>query len=214
MKYKTIIFDLDGTLLNTLADLHTSVNYALCLHRMKKRSKEEVRHFLGNGVRRLIELSVPNGTSSKDIEDTLNDFRRHYLKHSLDCTAPYDGIEELLKQLHDKGIEMAIVSNKLDSAVKELHRKFFSKYIKLAIGETDNIRRKPAPDMVEECIRQLGCEKTSCIYVGDSEVDLLTATNAGIPCCSVSWGFRDKQQLIDVGARIIIDTPDELLNHL
>lgn len=214
MKYKTIIFDLDGTLLNTLSDLHTSVNYALCLHEMKKRSKEEVRHFLGNGVRRLIELSVPNGTSSKDVEDTLNDFRRHYLKHSLDFTAPYDGIEELLKQLHDKGIEIAIVSNKLDSAVKELHRKFFSKYIKLAIGETDTIRRKPAPDMVEECIRQLGCEKTSCIYVGDSEVDLQTAKNAGIPCCSVCWGFRDKQQLIDVGARLIIDHPNELLNHL
>ena len=214
MNIKTIIFDLDGTLLNTLADLSSSVNYALSQHGLAERSQAEVRQFLGNGIRRLIEQSVPAGTDEQKTEDVFQTFRSHYLEHSLDQTRPYDGIEELLHQLNDMKVATAIVSNKLDPAVKELHQHFFSDTIRVAIGETKTIRRKPAPDMVDECIRLLECDRQTCLYVGDSEVDLQTARNAGLPCLSVSWGFRDKKQLIEAGATTIIDRPDELIDIL
>lgn len=210
MKFKTIIFDLDGTLLDTLGDLSSSVNYALRQHGMPERSKSEVRRFLGNGIQKLIAQSVPEGTDEKKTEKVLLTFRAYYLAHSLDETASYEGINELLHALRSKGVETAIVSNKLDPAVKDLHRHFFSDTISVAIGESPSIRRKPAPDMVDECIRQLGCDRDSCLYVGDSEVDLQTARNASLPCCSVSWGFRDKKQLIEAGATTIIDCPEEL----
>ncbi len=214
MNIKTIIFDLDGTLLNTLDDLSSSVNYALRQHGLAERSQAEVRQFLGNGIRRLIEQSVPAGTDEQKTEDVFQTFRSHYLEHSLDQTRPYDGIEDLLHQLNDMKVATAIVSNKLDPAVKELHQHFFSDTIRVAIGETKTIRRKPAPDMVDECIRLLGCDRQTCLYVGDSEVDLQTAHNAGLPCLSVSWGFRDKKQLIEAGATTIIDRPDELIDIL
>ena len=214
MNIKTIIFDLDGTLLNTLDDLSSSVNYALRQHGLAERSQAEVRQFLGNGIRRLIEQSVPAGTDEQKTEDVFQTFRSHYLEHSLDQTRPYDGIEDLLHQLNDMKVATAIVSNKLDPAVKELHQHFFSDTIQVAIGETKTIRRKPAPDMVDECIRLLGCDRQTCLYVGDSEVDLQTARNAGLPCLSVSWGFRDKKQLIEAGATTIIDRPDELIDIL
>ena len=211
MRYKTVIFDLDGTLLDTLGDLSSSVNYALHRHGLPERSKADVRRFLGNGIRRLIEQSVPEGTTEEKTVAVLQTFREYYLIHSLDETAPYEGIMELLHQLHDMDVATAIVSNKLDPAVKELHQHFFSDTIRVAIGESSSIRRKPAPDMVDECIRLLGCDRQSCLYVGDSEVDLQTARNASLPCCSVSWGFRDKKQLIEAGATTIIDRPEELM---
>ena len=211
MKFKTIIFDLDGTLLDTLGDLSSSVNYALRQHGLPERSKAEVWRFLGNGMRWLIEQCVAEGTDEKTTEAVMRDFRQYYLEHSLDETAPYDGIGELLHQLRDMNVQTAIVSNKLDPAVKELHQHFFSDTIRIAIGESPSIRRKPAPDMVDECIRLLGCDRQTCLYVGDSEVDLLTARNASLPCCSVSWGFRDREQLIKAGATTIIDKPEELI---
>lgn len=211
MRYKTVIFDLDGTLLDTLGDLSSSVNYALHRHGLPERSKADVRRFLGNGIRRLVEQSVPEGTSPSMTEEVFQTFRQYYLEHSLDETAPYEGIMELLHQLHDMNVATAIVSNKLDPAVKELHQHFFSDTIRVAFGESSSIRRKPAPDMVDECIRLLGCDRQSCLYVGDSEVDLQTARNASLPCCSVSWGFRDKKQLIEAGATTIIDRPEELM---
>ena len=211
MRYKTVIFDLDGTLLDTLVDLSSSVNYALHRHGLPERSKADVRRFLGNGIRRLIEQSVPEGTTEEKTVAVLQTFREYYLIHSLDETAPYEGIMELLHQLHGMNVATAIVSNKLDPAVKELHQHFFSDTIRVAIGESSSIRRKPAPDMVDECIRLLGCDRQSCLYVGDSEVDLQTARNASLPCCSVSWGFRDKKQLIEAGATTIIDRPEELM---
>ena len=211
MRYKTVIFDLDGTLLDTLGDLSSSVNYALHRHGLPERSKADVRRFLGNGIRRLIEQSVPEGTTEEKTVAVLQTFREYYLIHSLDETAPYEGIMELLHQLHEMDVATAIVSNKLDPAVKELHQHFFSDTIRVAIGESSSIRRKPAPDMVDECIRLLGCDRQSCLYVGDSEVDLQTARNASLPCCSVSWGFRDKKQLIEAGATTIIDRPEELM---
>ena len=211
MRYKTVIFDLDGTLLDTLGDLSSSVNYALHRHGLPERSKADVRRFLGNGIRRLIEQSVPEGTTEEKTVAVLQTFREYYLIHSLDETAPYEGIMELLHQLHDMNVATAIVSNKLDPAVKELHQHFFSDTIRVAIGESSSIRRKPAPDMVDECIRLLGCDRQSCLYVGDSEVDLQSARNASLPCCSVSWGFRDKKQLIEAGATTIIDRPEELM---
>ena len=170
-----------------------------------------MRRFLGNGIRRLVEQSVPEGTSPSMTEEVFQTFRQYYLEHSLDETAPYEGIMELLHQLHEMDVATAIVSNKLDPAVKELHQHFFSDTIRVAIGESSSIRRKPAPDMVDECIRLLGCDRQSCLYVGDSEVDLQTARNASLPCCSVSWGFRDKKQLIEAGATTIIDRPEELM---
>ena len=211
MRYKTVIFDLDGTLLDTLGDLSSSVNYALHRHGLPERSKADVRRFLGNGIRRLVEQSVPEGTSPSMTEEVFQTFRQYYLEHSLDETTPYEGIMELLHQLQDMDVATAIVSNKLDPAVKELHQHFFSDTIRVAIGESSSIRRKPAPDMVDECIRLLGCDRQSCLYVGDSEVDLQTARNASLPCCSVSWGFRDKKQLIEAGATTIIDRPEELM---
>ena len=211
MRYKTVIFDLDGTLLDTLGDLSSSVNYALRQHGLSERSKADVRRFLGNGIRRLVEQSVPEGTSPSMTEEVFQTFRQYYLEHSLDETAPYEGIMELLHQLHGMNVATAIVRNKLDPAVKELHQHFFSDTIRVAIGESSSIRRKPAPDMVDECIRLLGCDRQSCLYVGDSEVDLHTARNASLPCCSVSWGFRDKKQLIEAGATTIIDRPEELM---
>lgn len=211
MRYETVIFDLDGTLLDTLGDLSSSVNYALHRHGLPERSKADVRRFLGNGIRRLVEQSVPEGTSPSMTEEVFQTFRQYYLEHSLDETAPYEGIMELLHQLHEMDVATAIVSNKLDPAVKELHQHFFSDTIRVAIGESSSIRRKPAPDMVDECIRLLGCDRQSCLYVGDSEVDLQTARNASLPCCSVSWGFRDKKQLIEAGATTIIDRPEELM---
>ena len=211
IRYRTIIFDLDGTLLNTLGDLSSSVNYALRQYGMPERDQADVRRFLGNGARRLVELSVPEGTTTAKTEEVLLTFRKHYLAHSLEETAPYDGIPELLLHLHHMGVTTAIVSNKPDPAVKELHQHFFSDTVSIAIGETPSIRRKPAPDMVAECIRLLNCDPHFCLYVGDSEVDLLTSRNASLPCCSVSWGFRDRDFLIDAGATTIIDHPKELI---
>ena len=216
---KLLACDLDGTLLDTLGDLSSSVNYALRQHGMPERSKSEVRRFLGNGIQKLIAQSVPEGTDEKKTEKVLQTFRAYYLAHSLDETAPYEGINELLHALRSKGVETAIVSNKLDPAVKDLHQAFFADSIDVAIGEKPGVKRKPAPDMVNEAIRQLSLlherdiPKSECIYMGDSEVDMLTAQNSGLPCISVSWGFRDRNLLVEKGAKTIIDRPGELFDQ-
>lgn len=207
----TIIFDLDGTLLDTLIDLRDSVNYALKENGLPQRSTEEIRKFLGNGIKTLVHLSLPSSTDEATEEKVFQCFRKHYLEHSLDATAPYNDIIEMLQQCKQNNYKTAIVSNKLDPAVKELHEHFFKQYIDIAIGETPVIRRKPAPDMVYEALKLLQSTKETSIYVGDSEVDIATAKNSGLPCISVSWGFRDKQFLIENKATTIIDSPSELL---
>ena len=213
MKYSTYIFDLDGTLLDTLADLAAAVNYALRQHGMPEHTIDDVRRFVGNGVRKLMERAIPDGEKNLDFEATFATFREYYMHHSLDTTRPYPGIIETLEALKAKGCRLAVVSNKMMAATKELCQHFFADTIEVAIGENEaaGIRKKPAPDTVFEALRQLGEEKDSAVYVGDSDVDLETANNSGLPCISVLWGFRDRDFLIQHGAKTFISAPSELL---
>lgn len=212
--YKTFIFDLDGTLLNTLGDLAAAVNDALRTHGMPERSLEEVRRFVGNGVRVLMQRAVPDGEDNPQFEDTLAAFRRFYLDHSLDTTCPYVGVVDVLHELRRRGCRTAVVSNKFDAATKELCRHFFADTIEVAVGEheAEGIRRKPAADTVEEALRLLGVTKDEAVYVGDSDVDILTAHNAGLPCVSVLWGFRDREFLLAHGATTFAAHPSQLLS--
>ena len=219
----TIIFDLDGTLMNTLDDLHDSVSYALRQAGLAPNPKQDTRRYLGNGVRNLVNRSVEQACPMADEalkERVFETFRAYYVAHSMDKTAPYEGIPEMLEECKKRGFFTAIVSNKLDPAVKDLHKAFFADSIDVAIGETPTVKRKPAPDMVDEAIRQLSLlygrsiEKSECVYVGDSEVDLQTAKNSDLPCIAVSWGFRDRDYLVEQGAKTIIDCPDELFEHI
>lgn len=210
--YETYIFDLDGTLLNTLDDLMLSVNYALEKHGMPQHSRDEIRQFVGNGVKVLMIRAIPGGVQNPQFEETFADFRQHYLEHSLDHTSPYEGIPELLSELKKQGKRLAVVSNKFYAATQELCRHFFPDTIEVAIGEheAEGIRKKPAPDTVMEALKQLGVEKDGAVYVGDSDVDVMTARNSGLPCISVLWGFRDKDFLIKNGATTFVDAPSDL----
>lgn len=212
--YNTFIFDLDGTLLNTLDDLAASVNYALRTHGMPERTLDEVRSFVGNGVRLLMERAIPEGSANPRFEETFATFRAYYMEHSLDTTRPYDGIPEVIHALKQRGCRLAVVSNKFYAATQELIRHFFPE-ITVAIGEheAEGIRKKPAPDTVFEALRQLGVGKEKAVYVGDSDVDLQTAHNSGLPCISVLWGFRNRDFLLAHGATTFISRPEELLSY-
>ena len=206
----TIIFDMDGTVLNTLDDLTVSVNYVLEQFGIPTRTKEEYRQFFGNGIRYAFRCAVPAEVSEETIDAMLPVFREHYDQHCLDKTGPYDGILELMKVLKAEGYRMAIVSNKIDSAVKELNERFFAEYVSVAIGEKPGIKRKPAPDTVIAALEALGASKEEAIYIGDSEVDLQTAKNSELPCIAVLWGFRDKELLIRNGATVFAEKPAEI----
>ena len=214
--FSTYIFDLDGTLLDTLGDLAASVNYALRTHGMPEHSIDDVRRFVGNGVRKLMERAIPDGEANPQFEATFATFRQYYMQHSLDTTHPYEGIPETLAALKAKGCRLAVVSNKMMAATQELCRHFFPDTIEVAIGENEaaDIRKKPAPDTVIASLRQLGVDKQNAVYVGDSDVDIQTAANAGLPCISVLWGFRDRAFLKANGAKTFISTPSELLQTL
>ena len=211
--YSTYIFDLDGTLLDTLGDLAASVNYALRTHGMPEHSVDDVRRFVGNGVRKLMERAVPDGADNPRFDAAFATFRQHYMAHSLDTTRPYEGIPEALEALKARGCHLAVVSNKMMAATQELCRHFFPDTIEVAIGEDEaaGIRRKPAPDTVFAALKALGVGKENAVYVGDSDVDIQTACNAGLPCISVLWGFRDRDFLLQNGAETFISTPSELL---
>lgn len=217
--YNVYIFDLDGTLLDTLQDLANSVNYALRQHGMPEHSIDDIRRFVGNGVRLLMERSVPDGARNPQFEDTFATFRQHYMQHSLDTTRPYDGIPELIRELKNRGCQMAVVSNKMMAATQELVRHFFPD-IPVAIGEHEaaGIRKKPAPDTVYEALRQLTENSPSHlltpspVYVGDSDVDLETARNSGLPCISVLWGFRSREFLLAHGATTFAERPADILS--
>ncbi len=211
MKYTTVIFDLDGTLLNTLEDLTDSVNYALKLSGYPLRTIDEIRQFVGNGVKVLMNLAVPKGTSPEASAKCLEIYRKHYSENMRNKTRPYDGIYDLLKNLKDKGVKMAIVSNKYDSAVKALCKDYYQEFIPVAIGESQGVAKKPAPDSVYAALAELGSAKEDSIYVGDSDVDVHTAHNAGLKCVGVTWGFRNREILKAEGADYIIDKPEELL---
>ena len=213
MRYQTIIFDLDGTLLDTLVDLTNSVNHTLTHYQEPTRSIQEIQSFIGNGVRILLQRSFQKPLTEAFLEDALNVFRTHYSIHMNDHTRMYEGLEPVLCALKEHNKELAIVSNKLDQAVKELNQQYFSDYIPLAIGTPSN-HKKPDPYSVLQVIQHYHSTPNKTIYVGDSEVDITTAHNAGIKCIGVSWGFRGHNFLKEHGADIIVDTPQELLEML
>ncbi len=213
---KIVIFDLDGTLLNTLDDLSDSTNYALSKFGYPTRTIEEVRQFVGNGVAKLIERAIPDGKNNSNFEKCLSIFKENYAQNMYNKTAPYNGIIEMLSNLKSKGIKIAVVSNKFDLAVKELCKKYFEGFIDFAAGENEaqGINKKPAPDTVLSVLRKFSFSPEDAIYVGDSDVDIMTAKNSKMPCISVTWGFRDEKFLLKSGATILINAPSEIYNHL
>lgn len=212
--YKLLIFDLDGTILNTLEDLADSTNYALSKHHFPERTIEEVRRFVGNGIGKLIERAVPDGTNPEVTQRVLEDFKVHYGVHCADKTKPYDGIPELIGKLREQGYKTAVVSNKADFAVQQLCEDYFPGLFDFVVGEREGIRRKPAPDSVLEVLEKLHVKKRDALYIGDSEVDIKTADNAGVGRVSVEWGFRTKEELLLQGAKMIAKTPEEILSFL
>lgn len=214
MKYQLAIFDLDGTLLDTLEDLADSTNYVMRSFGYPERTLAEVRSFVGNGIWKLLERSAPNGTPSEEIDRMFEQFKEYYGAHCADKTKPYDGIMELLAFLKKKGVRLAVVSNKADYAVKALCEQYFPGYFDEAVGERVGIARKPAPDTVNEVLKNLKIEKAQAVYIGDSEVDVQTAQNAEMDCIAVDWGFRDKEVLEKAGAEIIVSTPAELFKYI
>lgn len=209
-RYDTVIFDLDGTLLDTLEDLRDAVNYALRVHGMPERTLAEIRGFVGNGVRKLLMRSVPDGEENPEFESVFQTFREYYVLHSNDKTRAYEGVAELMQRLRDAGYALAIVSNKLDAAVKDLNRIYFGGIVDTAIGERAGTARKPAPDMVFAALEELGKTRETAVYVGDSEVDIKTAQGAGLPCISVLWGFREREFLAAQGAHTFAETPEDV----
>lgn len=210
MKYRLAIFDLDGTLLNTLTDLAGSVNHALEKNGLPLRSIDEVRNFVGNGIRKLIDRAVPENTAVETADKVFSDFKEHYTIHSADSTAPYEGITELLRVLRKDGCLTAVVSNKADFAVKELCKQYFIGLIDVAIGERSGVPRKPSPESVYEVLEALGVSQREAVYIGDSDVDVMTAKNAGLDLIAVDWGFRERELLQKSGAETIVSLPSEI----
>lgn len=210
---QAIIFDLDGTLLDTLDDLSDATNWALRQNGMPQRSRDEVRQFVGNGVRRLMERAVPDGEKNPRFEKAFDDFMTYYVRHCQNKTHLYPGISEMLQQLKASGLRLAIVSNKLQAGVDELYQRYFSTTVEVAVGERPDVRRKPAPDMVKVALDALGVRPEEAVYVGDSDVDLQTAANSGLPCISVLWGFRDRDFLLAHGATCLVETPSQLIGR-
>ncbi|MGN1376160.1 MAG: HAD family hydrolase [Prevotella sp.] len=209
-QYDTYIFDLDGTLLDTLGDLAASVNHTMKQFGFPEHSVNDVRRMVGNGIRKLIERAIPQGIENPLYDRVYDAFMAYYLEHSIDTTCPYDGIIDLLQALKQRGKNIAVVSNKYCTATEQLCQHFFKDYVTVAIGESANIRKKPAPDSVLEVMRRMNTDKNHCVYIGDSEVDIETARNSGIPCISVLWGFRDKNFLVSHGATHLVSHPEEI----
>ncbi len=206
------VFDMDGTILNTLDDLMDSTNFALKNNGLKERSLEEIRFFVGNGIQKLIERAVPQGTSKEVFEKVFADFKSHYKIHCADKTSYYDGIPSVIQTLRKMGVKTAVVSNKADFAVQELVEVYFKGLFDVALGEKTGVSKKPSPDMVNAALSVLGVEKESAFYIGDSDVDFETAKNSSLDFIGVSWGFRGRKFLENLGAKNIIDSPEELLN--
>ena len=213
---RLLIFDLDGTLLNTLEDLTDSTNYALKEFNFPTRTIEEVRNFVGNGVAKLIERAIPNGRENENFEDCLEVFKQNYAENMNNKTSPYEGIIDLLKELKSKNYKIAVVSNKFDLAVKGLCARYFADLVDIAIGENEKagIKKKPAPDTVNQVLKNFNISNEEAIYIGDSEVDIMTAKNSNMDCISVTWGFKDKEFLLANDAKIIVNSPDEIISIL
>ena len=212
MKYQLAIFDMDGTILNTLEDLADSLNYALSCSNYPTRTLDDVRNFVGNGIRKLMERAVPEGTSPEELEQVYADFTAYYPKHCYDKTKPYSGIIETIQNLRKQGIKTAVVSNKADYGVQILCKQYFDGLFDYAVGEQSGVQRKPAPDSVNMVLDKLKITRKNAVYIGDSDVDIDTAGNAEMDCISVDWGFRDPSFLQEHGAKIMVSSPEELLN--
>ena len=211
MDKDTIIFDLDGTLLNTLEDLHACINYAIDYCGYPKRSLSEIRNFVGNGIKKAIERALPKGTSEEEIDKVIIIFKKYYQEHMTEYTKPYNGIIELLEELKEKGYKIGVVSNKYDKAVKVLCKDYFGDLVQTAIGESKEIEKKPNPNGVLKAIKEVNSTVERTIYVGDSEVDIQTAKNANVPCISVLWGFKDKEFLEANGGYIFAKVPEDII---
>ena len=207
----SVIFDLDGTLLNTLDDLADSTNYSLKQCNFPTRTLEQIRSYVGNGIRLLIERAVPEHATKEQIDECFNIFKAHYSTHNMIKTAPYTGVIELLESLKREGFTLAIVSNKYQQGVTDLAKNVFNNIVEIAIGEREGYKAKPAPDLVNLAISLANINKENAVYVGDSDVDVLTAKNSNLDMIAVTWGFRDKEFLKDKGATIFIDKPEQLI---
>lgn len=214
MKYKAVLYDMDGTVLDTLADLTDAVNVSLRRFGLPEQPAMHVRDVLGNGARRLIMGCLPEGTDERTADAVLEFYKPYYDAHCREKTAPYPGITELMQRLRDAGVKQAVVSNKPDGAVKELAELFFGGLIESAVGESETVRLKPCPDAVLAAAKLMGVSKDECVYVGDSEVDIETARRAGMDCISVAWGFRDEDMLRAEGAMCIVRSAEELFETL
>lgn len=214
MKYKLAIFDMDGTILNTLEDLADSMNYALKIHGMPERTIDEVRKFVGNGIRKLVERAVPEDTPLADVDRVFETFTVYYKDHCAIKTRPYDGILEVLKQLKDMGVKMAVVSNKADFAVQSLCQDYFPGLFDFAVGDREGQRRKPAPDSVNAVLEKFAMDRKDAVYIGDSDVDFETSQNANMDVIMVGWGFRDEDFILSKGAKFVIHQPEEILSRI
>lgn len=214
MKFEAVIFDLDGTLTDTLADLKNSVNYALSQFGFPERTTEEIRSFVGNGVKRLVFSSVPENTPEGVSEKCLDVFKEYYAANSLVETKPYDGIIDMLNVLKEQKIKTAVVTNKMHPAAVDIVDSFFGNLIDVTVGQIDGAAQKPQPDGIYYALEKLGVSREKAVYVGDSEVDCITAKNAGVPCVGVTWGFRDRDVLISNGADFIADSPSEIFDYI
>lgn len=214
MKYKLAIFDLDGTILDTLQDLTDSTNYVLNTNGYPIHTIDEVRRYVGNGIYLLIKRALPKGTDEKEIQRLFEQFVSYYKDHCAIKTKPYEGIKDLLVSLKEKGIKRAVVSNKGDFAVKILIDKYFPDLFEISVGQKDGVRKKPYPDSVNEVLKELDCKNQEAVYIGDSEVDIQTAMNANMECISVSYGFRSKEFLKENKARLIVDDVKGLYKEL
>lgn len=209
--YRMVIFDMDGTILDTLEDLYNCINYALCTCGFPERTMDEVRMFVGNGLQKLVERAVPSGVSSDEMLRVFEELKKYYKMHCTDTTKAYDGICEMLHELREKGYMTAVVSNKADFAVQELVHEYFDGLFDYAVGERENVKKKPAPDAVNAILDKYNLKSNEAIYIGDSDVDIETAKNANLDCISVLWGFRDRDFLEKHGATQYAGCPEDIL---
>ncbi len=214
MKLKAAVFDLDGTILDTLMDLSIAVNYALKTCGYPVRSFEDIRQFVGNGALNLMKRALPGGYTEDELLRVLDLFNEYYEDHCEENTRPYEGITELIEELRDQGTATAVVSNKPDYGVQALCRRHFPGMFDIVIGQKEGIKIKPDPECLNSVMRELGSDKENTVYIGDSEVDIATGNNSGIKCILADWGFRDREVLEKAGAKIIVSSVDELRNEL
>ncbi len=211
--YKLAVFDMDGTILDTLEDLMDSMNYILRNFGCPERNLDEIRSFVGNGILKLVERSFPEGTSESDIKKAFEMFNPYYKEHCAVKTKPYDGICDVICELRKRGVLTAVVSNKPDYGVQSLCKEYFNGMFDFAVGEKEGIRKKPSPDSVNEVLSHLGIKKEDAVYIGDSEVDVKTAENAGLDCIGVEWGFRGREMLVSLGVKNLVSQSSELLDY-